>query len=145
MPQGPLGANVATNPSNAYAPLKLNSFKEVITDDTANYVAARNQTAAVSLKVGAGMVESVDNLNYTNVAYLSTTALAALGTTSIGALYDASVTVGALSTTQVAALASTQLLALTPQTVAQLSIMAPYTSGLVFVPGWAQIATVVYK
>jgi len=162
MPQGPLSADVATNPQGTKVSLKTNTNGDLlITTDPSSYSSTTLAVASLVKNVPGALI-SVNNLNMTNLAYLNTTQAAALTSTSIGAFYNVGTTqllaltttqtaaltptaVIALTTTQVAALASTQIVALVGQTIQNVKFDTPYTNGLVFVPGTGQIVDVIYE
>jgi hypothetical protein len=124
MPQNPLGAYVATNPSNKLVPLGVDSVGSlkttVVSSADVPTNSALNITTATLVKAGAGRIYGF-SVN--------------TGGSSAGAVYD----IGATSLTGAA-----NLVVNTPTVAGIQNVNAPFTNGLVVSPGTSQVIAVFY-
>lgn len=124
MPQNPLAATVATNPSNQQTPLKTNSAGELLTAGLPALTILDITTATV-VKTGTGRVGTVG--------------VVAVGSTASG-IYDCLTTAQINATNQIAAFSTTQLAA-----IPAVALNFPYTTGLVVSPGTGAGLSVTYE
>ena len=142
MPQGPI-ATLISIISGGVA--KAVSAATPLPVDVQDGLSAALCTTATSLLNGPGVIESVNNLNTTNLGWLSTTSIGNLSTTGIGYLYDTSIALGVLTTTAIAALTTTSLVGIVAQTLPQVQLSTPVVHGIVFDPGVGQTGIVNWK
>lgn len=116
MAQGPLAAAVAVK-GGAYAPLQL--------DKTSNLLVGKGSSSALGVSASTVIKTGVGRIAKINV----TTAGA------VGAIHD-SLTVAGIS--------AATLIAVVPAVVGFYDADFPFTAGLVYVPGAAQVASISY-
>lgn len=124
MPQNPIGATVATNPSGQQTPLKANSVGELLVSSLPP-LTILDLTATTLVKTGAGRVGTASVL---------------VGGTGAGGIYDALTTATISVTNQLAVLP-----ALTTNQISSIKIDMPFTNGLVIAPGTGQTIAASYE
>ncbi len=117
MPQNAQQANPAINPSGTSKPLKIDATSNLLTGQGLS--SRLNVAAATVIKTGAGRACKV------NVTVAG----------AVGAIYDFAATSGVSAAT---------LIGVVPAVVGIYNFDFPFTTGLVYVPGASQVASISY-